>query len=432
MLKKTVAILMAMLMLVGVAACGGSTPTTTNGPVTVTVMTWENTTTNAAIDAALQTFMRQNPNIKVTRIPSPNTDYGTKLSSMAIAHQLPDIFWAGNDTEQEMGAVGQLFDWSSYASQSGNSIDMSKFAPASLDNWKSGSQLFGLPTLMNTYGVWYNEDLFTKAGLALPKPGWTYDEMLKDAQALTQKNGNSVTRYGLWNAPMDPFAVGTCAVSDGGQPFENKIINATKVTADSAFMTCAQHMATAVQNGSVTPPGYDTSNAQSGFLAGQIPMLNQGQWFAPSFMQGKPSFKYGFVPMPIMKTSVQPYDAVGIASPANVQNPGAVWKVMEFLASKAWESVLPSAPVAPTAYLPSSTPYFNTLNSSGLQSVSDAVNYELNCPNKQGIRFVATWSGKANDIITADWNNILNGKTSVANGVPAMVQQLNAVISQGS
>jgi ABC-type glycerol-3-phosphate transport system substrate-binding protein len=351
---------------------------------------------------------------------------------MTIAHQLPDIFWSGNDTEQEMGAAGQLFDWSSYAAQSGNRIDMSKFAPGALDNWKSGSQLFGLPTLMNTYGVWYNEDLFTKAGLALPKSGWTYDEMLKDAQALTQKNGKSVTRYGLWNAPMDPFAVGTCSVSDGGQPFEDKVINATKVTASPEFMTCAQQMATAVQNGSVTPPGYDVSNAQAGFIAGQIPMLYQGQWFAPSFLQGKPNFKYGFVPMPLMKTNVQPYDAVGIASPKSVQNPDAVWKVTQFLASKAWEAILPSSPVAPAAYVPSSTPYFNTLNSNGLQSVSDAVNYELSCPNKQGIRFVATWSGKANDIITADWNNILNGKTSVATGVPQMVQQLNDVISQNA
>lgn len=429
--KKTIAIFMALLMLVGVAACGGST-TNNSGPATVTVMTWESTATNAAIDAALQTFMKQNPTIKVKRIPTPNTDYGTKISSMAIAHQLPDIFWAGNDTEQEMGAAGQLFDWSSYASQSGNSIDISKFAPSSLENWKSSGHLFGLPTLMNTYGVWYNEDLFTQAGLSLPKPGWTYSEMLKDAQTLTKKTGNSVTRYGLWNAPMDPFAVGTCAVSDGGQPFQNAIINPTKVTADSAFMTCTRQMVTAVQNGSVTPPGYDTSNATSGFLAGQIPMLYQGQWFAPNFMQGKPSFKYGFAPMPIMKTAVQPYDAVGIASPANVQNPAAVWKVMEFLASKAWEAVLPSSPVAPTAYLPSTTPYFNTLNASGLQSVSDTVNYELNCSNKQGIRFVATWSGNANTIITADWNNILEGKTSVANGVPAMVQQLNNVISQNS
>src|SRR5205814_4606821 len=65
-----------------------------NGPATVTVMTWESADTNKAIDAALQKFMQQNPKIKVERIASPNSDYAQKLSSLVVAKKLPDIFWA--------------------------------------------------------------------------------------------------------------------------------------------------------------------------------------------------------------------------------------------------------------------------------------------------------------------------------------------------
>lgn len=429
--KASIVLLLSMLTMTFMAACGGGSGNS-NGPVTVTVMTWESADTNKAIDAALQKFMQQNPNIKVERIPTPNSDYGQKLSSLVVAKKLPDIFWAGNDTEQQYGGQGLLYDWTQNASQSSSNFDLSKFAPASIDNWKNNGKLFGLPTLMNTYGIWYNSDMFVKAGLPLPKAGWTYDEMLHDAQVLTQKDGGKVTRYGLWNPPDDPFSIGSCSLSAGGQPFEDKILNATKVTAGPEFIDCAKKFATAVQNGSVTPPGYNTDSAQAAFASGKIPMLDFGQWLVPGFQQAKPTFKYGFAPMPVVKDSVQPYDAVGISSPSYVKNPDAVWKVMQFLGSSAWESILPGAPVAPAAYVPSSAPYFDTLKSAGLQSVADSVNYELTAQKKLGIRFIGPWSSKANDVVTAKWNDILNGKTPVDTGVPDMVKQLNDVIQQNS
>ncbi|MBO0784252.1 MAG: sugar ABC transporter substrate-binding protein [Ktedonobacteraceae bacterium] len=430
--KASIALLVSLFTMMFVAACGDGSGNNSNGPVTVTVMTWESADTNKAIDAALQKFMQQNPNIKVERIATPNSDYGQKLSSLVVAKKLPDIFWAGNDTEQQYGGQGLLYDWTQYASKTDSNFDLSKFAPASIENWKNNGKLFGLPTLMNTYGVWYNADMFNKAGLPLPKAGWTYDEMLHDAQVLTQKEGGKVTRYGLWNPPSGPFETGYCSVSAGGQPFQDKILNATKVTAGPEFIDCAKKMASAVQNGSVTPPGYNVDSAQDAFASGKIPMFYNGQWFAPGFMQAKPTFKYGFAPYPVVKDRVQPYDAVGIVSPRYIKNPDAVWKVTQFLASSAWESVLPGAPVAPAAYVPASTPYFDALKSAGLQTVADAVNYELTTQNKQGIRFIAPWATKANDVVTAKWSDILNGKVPVDSGISDMVKQLNDVIQQNA
>jgi multiple sugar transport system substrate-binding protein len=424
--------LLTMFLMVFVSACGGDTANNSNGPVTVTLMTWEGKDTNAAIDAALAKFMQQNPTIKVQRIESPNSDYGQKLSSLVVAKKLPDIFWAGNDTEQQYGGQGLLYDWTSYASKSSDGFDLSKFAPAAVDNWKSNGKLFGLPTLMNTYGIWYNADLFQQAGLTLPKAGWTYEEMLHDAQVLTQKDGSKVTRYGIWNPPASPFEMGFCSASAGGQPFEDKILNAAKVTASAEFVDCTKKMSAAVQSGAVTPPGFNGDSAQEGFAAGKIPMFYGGQWFAAGFLTSKPTIKYGFAPYPVVKNRVQPYDAVGIASPSYVKNPDAVWKVSQFLASTAWESILPGAPVAPAAYVPSSTPYFDKLKSSGLDSVAEAVNYELTTETKLGIRFIAPWSTKANDVVTAKWSDILNGKTPAETGIQDMVKQLNDVIAQGA
>lgn len=424
--KTSIVLLLLLLTSLSIAACGGSD--TGSGPKTVTFMTWETVDTNKLIDQAMAEFMKQNPDIKVQRIPSPNSDYGQKLSSLVLAKKLPDIFWAGNDTEQQYGAQGLLYDWSSQAQQSSGDFDINKFAPNSLANWKTSDKLYGLPTLMNTYGIWYNEDLFKQAGLPLPKIGWTYDEMLHDAQVLTQKDGGKVSRYGLWNTPDDPFLTNNCAVSAGGTSFEDKLLNPSSVTVSPEFINCAKMFAGAVQNGSVTPPGYNTDTAQDSFVAGKIPMFYNGQWLAAGFLQSKPGFKYGFAPLPQVKKNVQVYDAVGIASPTYIKNPDATWKVMQFLASKAWETVLPGSPVAPAAYVPSSTPYFDTLKKDDLSSVADSVNYTLNTPDKVGIRFVAPWSSKATDVITANWNDILLGKKPLESGTQQMVQQINDII----
>ena len=434
-LKTTVVLLLAILAMVFTSACGGSSTTTSsNQKVTVTVMTWESTQTNALIDSALKKFMQSNPNIIVHRIPSPNSDYGQKLSSMVIAKKLPDLFWAGNDTEQQYGSQHLLYDYSKYVNGATTSaFDASKFAPASIDNWRTpDGKLYGLPSLMNTYGIWYNADLFKAANLPLPKQGWTYDEMLHDAQVLTKKSGNT-THYGLvdslFTSPTQgPFFMSNYAVSAGGTAFEDKINNPTTVTADAKLIEGTSKFATAVQAGYISPPGYDTSNTQASFIAGNVPMFSTGQWLAAGFLQSKPSFKYDFAPLPIVNSQVQPYDAVGICSPSYIQNPDAVWKVMQFLVSDAWETVLPGSPVAPTAYVPSASTYFDTLKGNGLSSTADAVNYALATPTKEGIRFTSSWSSKANDILTANWNNILLGKTPVDATMQKMTQQLNDLI----
>lgn len=411
------------------AACGGGS---SNGKTTVTVMTWESASTNAAIDKALQQFMKDNPNIVVQRIDAPSTSYGNKLASLVQAKKMPDLFWCGNDTEQQYTSQGLLYDYSQKVKSSQDSgLSASNFVPAALTNWTTADgKMGGLPSLMNTYGIWYNADAFQKAGLTVPAQGWTWDQLFSDALKL--KSGNS---YGLvgdsFTSTDGPFTMSEYSLSAGGQPFADKINNPTKVTVDSTYTEGVGKLAAAIQNGSVAPPGYDSSNAVSTFSEGKLPMLMGGQWLAASFLTDKPSVKYGFAPLPIQKNAATLYDAVGICTPAYTQNPDATWKVMQFLDSKVWESVLTSSPVAPTAYKPSSANYYSALKSAGLTTVASTVNYDLDAPTVSGMRFTTVWASKANDVITAFWPDILQGKKPLS-ALQTMATQVNSVIQSNS
>jgi ABC-type glycerol-3-phosphate transport system substrate-binding protein len=415
-------------------ACGGSG----NDKTTVTILTWETPATNAAIDNALKAFTKDNPDITIQRLDSPASNYGDKLSSLALARKLPDLFWCGNDTEQQYTNQGLLYDYSAKlkAATSGNFV-ASNFIPVALQNWttKSG-KIGGLPSLMNTYGVWYNVDDFKAAGLALPQTGWTWDDMYHDAQALTTTSGGA-QNYGLVAAQMGkssdgPFVLSLYSLSAGGQAYTDSINNPTKVTIDPKYTEGVGKLAQAVQAGYVSPPGYDDTNTASSFSSGKVPMYMAGQWIAAGFLQNPPKVPYGFAPLPIATggQKATAYDAVGICTPTYTKHADATWKVMQYLDTTAWEQVLKNSPVAAPAYQPSAIPYYNALNIANMSTVVETVKEELQIQTVNGVRFTTTWSSKAQDIETAYWPDILNGKKPLSE-LQTMANKLNDLIKSG-
>jgi len=57
-----------------------------------------------------------------------------------------------------------------------------------------------LPLSLNPVLLFYNKDLFTAAGLAEPQPGWTWDEFRASAKALTIRDGDQISQWGLVHA----------------------------------------------------------------------------------------------------------------------------------------------------------------------------------------------------------------------------------------
>jgi ABC-type glycerol-3-phosphate transport system substrate-binding protein len=417
--------LLAVGALLTTCACSSSTQQAT-GPVTVTVMTWESNATNTAIDQALAGF--HDSNITVKRIDSPSGNYGDKLVALNQAKKLPDLFWCGNDTEQQYSGQGVLTDWSSRMSGSGD-FSASRFVPSAMENWKTGDgKVGGVPSLMNTYGIWYNADAFAAAGVTVPAAGWTWDQMFSDAAALAHKNGAS---YGLIADNMTstdgPFTLSTYALSGGGAPFTDSVNRPTKVTADPTFTTGVGKLAAAIQSGAVAPPGYDASNAQSLFAAGKIPMLLSGQWLAAGFLTDKPKIKYGFAAIPQVGKPATLYDAVGICTPSYTRNADATFKVLQYLDSTVWTKVLATSPVAPPAYTAAQDTYFSTLNNAGLPTVAATVKTELTTSTTIGVRFTTQWASQASDLITAYWQPILAGKKPLSD-LQTMTSKINDLV----
>ena len=61
--------------------------------------------------------------------------------------------------------------------------------------WNGGT--WALPTTVNTRLIFYDKDAFDEARLRYPQAGWSWDDLLANAKALTVRAGDQVTRWGF-------------------------------------------------------------------------------------------------------------------------------------------------------------------------------------------------------------------------------------------
>jgi multiple sugar transport system substrate-binding protein len=71
-----------------------------------------------------------------------------------------------------------------------NGIDLEDIYPAMLAQGKRGDSLYALPWGSDTYGLYWNKDLFEEAGLDPEKPPQTLEELVEYADKLTKVDEN--------------------------------------------------------------------------------------------------------------------------------------------------------------------------------------------------------------------------------------------------
>ncbi|WP_460580962.1 ABC transporter substrate-binding protein [Humibacter ginsengisoli] len=425
----------AAVALTGLALAGCSSSSNGSGSsgAKVSYMTWETTTTNAALDATMKKFEKSS-GITIERDPAPNSDYAQKLASLILSKKAPDFFWCTTAEAQNLASEGLLYDWSSKL-DSGDGLKSSGFAPGSLAMWKTtDGKLAGVPTLANTYGFFYNADTFKAAGLDAPKIGWTWDDLYSDIAKLKEKNPSSTPLVNQWPLLDSIQGASAYSVANGGKPFVDSFVHATRVQADSTFKAGTQKFVDAIKAGQMTNPDYDATNAMAAFSNGSIPLMFGGQWLQNFISPNKPKFNWGFAPWPVgSKANVQPIEANGVCSPATLKNPDAVWKTISYMDTTGFNDAMKKEPVAPIAYTAGSKGYYAALAANGdaaSASIAATAKYELGAKQKFITQFLDAWSTKAGDIGTTSWNPMLEGKTSLDAGIASTVSGIKGLIKK--
>lgn len=192
-------LLTLFILLPLLAACGkkGKTEPTWE-PVTITFAGLEMSPYRNLVEQ----FEAANPDIRVKLITLEPKSY----SLMAIQQVDTMIGWPSASFTR----WGLVQDLSPFIIEAGSAFQPEDFYPHTLESLQWDEGTWGMPFDVHFQVILYDREAFDQADVPYPQPGWTWDDFLSKAQALTRREGEDVLRWGFvwWRRDLLPFIQG--------------------------------------------------------------------------------------------------------------------------------------------------------------------------------------------------------------------------------
>lgn len=219
-MRKLVAFLLALVMVMGLCACGNTTtqaePTApaskgnntdvTPAPAEEVTLVWGDwmLSEDAYVDiygAMVENFDNSRDNVKVETYTQPYSSYLDQLLIAAAAGNGPDAAHIKAEWLPQFLALGVVKDLYPYVSEE----TLSDFSASSIEAATIDGKLVGMPWFCNAYAMFYNKDLLEQAGVTeLPT---TMDELMEAAEKVsalgTDANGNKIYGLALANSGLE-------------------------------------------------------------------------------------------------------------------------------------------------------------------------------------------------------------------------------------
>src|SRR5688572_18428433 len=280
----------------------------------------------AAHEQIIAAFEAQNPNINVTPEVVPWGDYWTKLQTAVAGGAANDVFWMNGPNFPVYASKGVLMDVQDLVTK--DSVDMSKYPESLVKLYSYNDHVYGLPKDFDTIALYYNKDLFDKAGVDYPTADWTWDDLAAAAKTLSDPAN------GVWGlaVPGDQTGYWNFVYQNGGAILA---ADGNSVLVDQpAACEAITFLYDTMKAGSM--PDQASASAMSPdsqlFPGGKLAMLTSGSWNAKTFSAA--GFKLGIAPLP--KKAKQATIIHGLSNVvwSGTAHPEAAWAFAKFLGSE--------------------------------------------------------------------------------------------------
>lgn len=162
----------------GTTRSEGASAGTLSGTITVRAAGGEGEL--KAVQALADAFVAAHPGTKVDLVTLSNPgDLVAKLTTEFAARTPPDVFVLNYRRLGDFAKKGVI--------EPVKGLDTTRLYQGTVDAFSYDEDLLCLPSNASSMVVYVNPKLFARAGVPLPKPGWTWDDMLTAAQAIAAK-----------------------------------------------------------------------------------------------------------------------------------------------------------------------------------------------------------------------------------------------------
>ncbi|WP_203920152.1 ABC transporter substrate-binding protein [Rugosimonospora africana] len=280
-------------------------------------------------------YTAQHPGVKVTVKNIPVDNYDQQVDTMIAGNSSPDIIEVNGTDGPSLASRGVVLDLGPKIQSAGLKLEDTVDA-ARVKGYNLKGKQFALPDRGGNLVFYYNKTMFDKAGVALPKAGWTWDEFTAAAQKLTIVQGGKTVQYGVaidnW-----PQAVESVARSFGGTLLNDAL---DKPAIDSSqFRGGMQAYYDLAAKLKVSPTMKDYANFGQNvnrdalFAQGKTAMIWAGLWDVPDFV--KQGLSFGIAPPPTVDPANPTMMAfgTGLAVGSRSKNQQAAWEVVKYMFS---------------------------------------------------------------------------------------------------
>lgn len=309
-------------------------PASTDGE-TVSIYVYGNDQEQAMYQELFDKFAAEN-NCKVDAQFSIKDDYGTTITGMMTAKNLPDVFYMGPENVSQYVENGYVMDLKPAFER--NNLDTSDVLQDILGMYEYNGGLYGVPHDSSVFAYAYNKDLFDEAGLPYPDSDnpYTYDEFVEVCKALTKdKDGDGeVDQWGCAFANAFMFYQFVWGNDASFCSDDYKTVTVT----DPKFEEALQKYVDLTLVEKVTPTvEQDVANGPyQRWLDGQVAFYACGTWDIAAFMD-KEVFKYDWdlCGYPILGSGVSQTwcGTVGYCVSSNTQNPDLAAKLAYYMSA---------------------------------------------------------------------------------------------------
>jgi len=305
-------------------------------------------------------FEDENPDILVQLEAVAGRDYYTRLLTQIAAGDAPDIMQIGDDAVPMFVGKGAFLPLDGFIT--GNyPLDTSIYLPGVLEPGQWEGKQWLLPKDFTPLGVYYNKKIFDEYGIDYPQDGWTWDDLLETAQALTkdvdgdgktdiwgiQLTANWTTGFEYWVA-----AAGSRLISEDGTKFAGFMDSPETIEA-------VQFFADLYNKYQVAPPPADFSlwaGGNSEFENGKAAMRIFGRWPQAGY-KTNPNIDLAVVGVPVGKVRANILFWGGFGIFSDTRHPEESWRFLSYYTgeqgSQVWKDwgIPPVASVADEAGL---------------------------------------------------------------------------------
>ena len=333
-----VAVAVAVLALA--AACGtggdgggGAGGTASGGTATIELLAFGSPEELAAYRQVADAFEAANPDVRVRLAEAADrSDLATRLAAGFANGTPPDLFLVNFRTYGQYAARGALAPVGPRLAASDVLAVDDLYDPALAAFQRDGEQVC-LPQNISSLVVYYNVDLFEEAGVPLPEPGWTWDDMVAAAAALDlpDADGDGLReRHGLGVEPsfirLAPFVW-----SAGGELFDDEVAPTRITMDDPASLQALGDFMDLWWVHDVVPSEleYEAEDNESRFANGRMAMVMGSRRSVP-FFRTIDGFTWDVAPLPVHDEPVTLLHSDAYCLPADGDHQDQAWRFVEF------------------------------------------------------------------------------------------------------